>query len=514
MAWKSVFALGMACAAAVACRAPEADAETGSDEIVEDQGDKIFNVTAVQDLAITIDPADIAKMNAEIAVLGQNWDLSHLSAKRTKAKATFTYAGQAYPATVKIKGMASAQSFDKKPSLVLEFDDKVLGLSNLTLNSMSQDPSKVHEATAYRMYEAVGVPVPRVGYSNLSVNGQPYGLYLTLESIDKHFLERKYGTSGGIVYESTYGGDLKREYVGTAQLVHSSDKTNPDEEASHARLLEFIAAVEKPGDGLFYGDGAIVDTEKVLSMIAMDYVIGDWDNYITANNFRFHRHPQTGKWSIIPTGTDQTFSRELHPYRAFIERQSAFAVLFEKCLASAHCIADYDAALEKAMVAFRTADAAPLVSLIDPTLNADPRKTHDANQTAAERATMTAFIQHRPDEIASARACVANGKEKFFGACAGVMLSSADKTTCTEIDYADGTQAKSAPCNGKTNQRWLVTPIADGAFHVVSALSGKCLSASGAAATCADVAEQKLTVANGQITIGGATSALRPSLYE
>ena len=170
-------------------------------------------------------------------------------------KGTFTYAGTAYAAKVKIKGMASVQSFDRKPSLKLDFDDEFLGLKNLTLNSMTQDPTMVREALAYRMYDAVGVPVPRVGYSNVTINGQPYGLYVTLEAIDKHFLERKFGTNDGIVYEATYGGDVRESDIGTLELVHQSEKTNPDGGAGHARLKELIAAVQKPGDDRLLRDG-------------------------------------------------------------------------------------------------------------------------------------------------------------------------------------------------------------------------------------------------------------------
>ena len=68
----------------------------------------------------------------------------------------------------------------------------------------------LHEALAYQVYDAMGVKVPGAGYARLKVNGQPYGLYLNLESPDVHFLQRHFGDHGGILYEGAYGVDLRR----------------------------------------------------------------------------------------------------------------------------------------------------------------------------------------------------------------------------------------------------------------------------------------------------------------
>jgi spore coat protein CotH len=64
----------------------------------------------------------------------------------------------------------------------LDKADRFFGLDRLTLNNMVQDPTMVHEALGYQVYEAAGVRVPRTGYVRLTVNGQPYGLYLNLEA--------------------------------------------------------------------------------------------------------------------------------------------------------------------------------------------------------------------------------------------------------------------------------------------------------------------------------------------
>ena len=67
----------------------------------------------------------------------------------------------------------------------------------------------LHEALGYQVYAAAGVAVPETGYVRLTVNGQDRGL-LNVETIDAHFLERRFGDSGGILYEGAYGVDLRR----------------------------------------------------------------------------------------------------------------------------------------------------------------------------------------------------------------------------------------------------------------------------------------------------------------
>jgi spore coat protein CotH len=117
-------------------------------------------------------------------------DFRHANVKITlpgKAAVTLNNVG------IRLKGQASRG--DAKFPMKLKFDEFVagqnyLGLKRMTLNNMVQDPSFVHEAIAYKMYRAAGVPAPRAGYSKVFVEGQSMGLYLTLESVDHPHLRR------------------------------------------------------------------------------------------------------------------------------------------------------------------------------------------------------------------------------------------------------------------------------------------------------------------------------------
>ena len=91
---------------------------------------------------------------------------------------------------VRLKGQATRTNLYGKAPLKLKFDafvtdQKFMGLTRMTLNSMAQDPSFVHEATAYRLYRAMGVIAPRTTYSWVTLNGADFGLYMNVESVDR-----------------------------------------------------------------------------------------------------------------------------------------------------------------------------------------------------------------------------------------------------------------------------------------------------------------------------------------
>ena len=86
--------------------------------------------------------------------------------------------------TLKLKGNSSFRDLDHKAAFKIKLakGQPLLGLKKLTLNNMVQDGSMVHETLAYQTFRAAGVPAPRTGYAFVRVNGEPYGVYLNLET--------------------------------------------------------------------------------------------------------------------------------------------------------------------------------------------------------------------------------------------------------------------------------------------------------------------------------------------
>lgn len=75
------------------------------------------------------------------------------------------------------------------------------GLDKLCLNNIIQDNTYMKEFFSYRMMAEAGAVAPLCSYVNISVNGEPWGLYLAVEGIEESFLTRNYGSDYGELYK-------------------------------------------------------------------------------------------------------------------------------------------------------------------------------------------------------------------------------------------------------------------------------------------------------------------------
>lgn len=106
------------------------------------------------------------------------------------------------------------------------------GLSKLVLNNVISDATYMKEYLSYNLMSAMGIPSPACAYANISINGEPWGLYLAVETIDKSFLQRYYGLGGYNLYkpepmDMAAGGEFSR--MQEAQQKYSKDGGNiPD----------------------------------------------------------------------------------------------------------------------------------------------------------------------------------------------------------------------------------------------------------------------------------------------
>jgi hypothetical protein len=356
-------------ASAIVCGA----AAPGPDARVPLEPNKIF------DFALELDASAISSLRAS----GDEDVPGRLSLARNADE------GAPVAVTVHLKGQrGSKRSIDGKPAFVIKMKDRgrLLGRERLTLNNMVQDPTMLHEALGYQVYAAAGVPVPATSYVRLTLNGAPYGLYLLVESIDRQFLAQRFGDDSGILYEGGYGADLREADVAKFELDEGDDP-------GRAKLRQLIRAVAAEGDGVFYGDGALVDTPSFLSMMAVQSLIGDWDNYYSANNYRLYWNPSAGRWSFIPTGLDQAFSDRTTLF-------DATGLLFQKCLMFERCTAQYIEAARDVIDRFERlnlpGEMDRLVTAIDAASRADKKRNYSTATMANARERLRRFLTTRP----------------------------------------------------------------------------------------------------------------------
>ncbi|MBV1859357.1 MAG: CotH kinase family protein, partial [Nannocystaceae bacterium] len=295
----------------------------------------------------------------------------------------FEYNGVVYGGVgVRLKGNHSFRPIDEKPSWKVKFNkfapgERFLGLEALTLNSMVVDSSMLREWISYRIFRALGVPAPRVGFAEVWVGEEPYGLYLVLEPYDDEFLERVYDDPTGNLYESEQNADVHKD-VESWDQDEGEDKTRED-------LVVLAELAQREDNSVFYGPEAIIDMPKFLNFLVGEIIVGHFDGHLNGHNFYIYHEPVSDKWSYLPWSLDQALSRRVGPY----EQNGHLA---EKCLHDTDCLYDYiqtsQAALDILGSMGLQEEVEAVIELTDEAMRADERKPYSADsvETGRERA--------------------------------------------------------------------------------------------------------------------------------
>lgn len=300
---------------------------------------------------------------------------------------------------------ASFEDLDGKSAFKVKFDEyvdgqKFLGLEKMTLNNMVQDPSMLHEMLAYRTFRDAGVPASRTGYAFVRVNGEPYGLYLNLETLDQIALERIFGapfqSPPQHLYEASYGYDLYPGEAAKFEVDEGKSKTRTDLEA-------LIAAVNASEPESFAERvTAIADLEEMTRMWAVEKYIGHWDGYAgiekepgpnlhRPNNYYLYSDP-LGRFQMLPWGTDQT-------WRDTIDFDARDGLMFDLCLEDAVCLEMFRGAVLDVFNQFKAGEyqqaVAATASLLEPWQALDPRKPFDEAETLEGVEDLDYFLSKR-----------------------------------------------------------------------------------------------------------------------
>lgn len=218
------------------------------------------------------------------------------------------------PVGVRIKGQwGSLRSIDDKAAFKVSMDAfegtaEMMGMENLTFNNMVQDPSLINERIAYRLFREMDVPAPRTAHVALYLNGEYRGIYLHVESADDTFLARWFPNPEGNLYEGAYGQDV---VMGSyTSLDHDELGADDPDDYSDLRALAMLLALP-PTEERVEELEALVDVDRVLAMLAGEVIIGHWDGYFYyPNNYRIYHDPDSGRFTLLPWGLDQTFAWE------------------------------------------------------------------------------------------------------------------------------------------------------------------------------------------------------------
>ncbi len=384
----------------------------------DDGSSHLFDPDLMHDIYLDIPPASWASIDAEAVPPGC------VPYQRNYYPGTLTFEGQVFDGVgIHVKGgCGSGRHLNGKASFKVnvDWDDpavpgcpterRLLGQKHLTLNNNVQDWSMIHERVGYGIYRALGVGAPRAAHVRLHVNGEYWGVYTHVETIDRRFLERWFQSNQGMLYEGTYWCDLipsnvppgtDDSYCLTREFQPDLCSTpDPDSDPEDYELLrQLVNQIQGLPPGGFYPEvTSFFHYDSFMTSWAIESIIAHWDAYEfnIMNNYRVYHDRGTGLWHLISTGIDQTFGGDQDPW-------GVSGILASRCLQEPDCEAAFAARLAEVNDAFETMplamQAQTFYNQIAGDVATDPRKEQDNTSfTQAVNNTIT-WIGQRPARV-------------------------------------------------------------------------------------------------------------------
>ena len=194
-------------------------------------------------------------------------------------------------------------------SLKAEFDHfldggNYYGLDKFSLDASFQDNSYMKTFLVYDMMTFMGVPAPLCSYVQVTVNGEPWGLFLAIEEPEEAFVQRCFGSLDGNLYKPDYRSlnaenkDLALQYIDddpdsypnlfdTAKLASSN--------ADRKRLIRALKTLST-GENL----ETAVQVDEVLRYFTVQVFVMNQDSYLGHTGHNYYLYEKDGIISILP----------------------------------------------------------------------------------------------------------------------------------------------------------------------------------------------------------------------
>ena len=236
-------------------------------------------------------------------------------------------------------------------SFKIEFDHYItgqtwLGLDKIVVNNMQGDASYMKEYLSYDIMDYIGVDSPLYAFADILVNGESWGFYLAVESLDDSYAQRVYGNDHGDLYKPEsmgmrgegkmnefINGDENAEQAQNPAANNENQQNaaaNPggggmggmssggvslqyidDDPSSYSAIFDnsvfdttendhnrVIKALENLSNGEDLEN--TVDVEAVLKYFAAHTVVVNLDSYVASMGHNYYLYEDDGQLTILP----------------------------------------------------------------------------------------------------------------------------------------------------------------------------------------------------------------------
>ena len=399
------------------------DENDDSDDEAEDQAslDEFFGLGSVHTIEITVDEEGVAELieeprsytHAGLRIDETEYEDVGLRLKGS-AGSFIPLEGEEWPISGQGNGAPGKSAF------IIDFNRyengvNHFGLKKLTMNNMVQDASGIHEYLGYALFREGDVPAPRVGYAQVTFNGEEKGVYVLIESPDNdEFVDVWFDAGKGNLYEGVYGTDLWEESISEFDQDRGGDDSKED-------LEELVEALDEigPEDDAITVLEEYFDLDEYLTFAVTELYLGHWDGYSqSANNYMIYHDMDTDLWSFLPWGIDQVFEDEMGPYAGVMRSPGPSwgemgGRVHSICFTSDACRARLSQAYEDLFARVETLDLRGLadeaIEQIGPSIMAEATTYADPERTEASWDQVRQYVDGRQEAIEAWLPCLTGG---------------------------------------------------------------------------------------------------------
>jgi len=215
---------------------------------------------------------------------------------------------------VKMKGNSSYNNQSMKKPFKLDFNEFIDGqeydgLKKLNLNNNFKDPTMIREKVMYDFLNVNGCYAPRAHFANVYINNQLWGIYTTVEEVDKTFLSRTFNDDKGNLFKGDPTGDLK--WLGASQSLYEPKYELKLNEGLNdwTDLITFINTLNNAPSGNLKSDlDTIFDSDNFIKTWAAHNLFVNLDSYLgSGHNYYLYYDSLETKFRFISWDCNEAF---------------------------------------------------------------------------------------------------------------------------------------------------------------------------------------------------------------
>ncbi|MDH8678105.1 CotH kinase family protein [Fusibacter bizertensis] len=238
--------------------------------------------------------------------------------------ADITYNGYTFNnVAIRPKGNSSlrdvAQSGGTRLSFKVDLDkyidgQNLFGITKLNLNNLFQDETLMKEYISYDMLDSIEAIAPDTTYVSLSINGEFFGLYLSVEEVNETFLMENFGNYDGELYKPDVGIGADLAYISDDPEDYEGVVPQDDDMETDANFVELVKVIDKiienGGETDEYQLSDVLNVDSFLKYLAFSTAVVHMDSYQSGmfHNYYLYYNTDTELFEWITWDLNMAFN--------------------------------------------------------------------------------------------------------------------------------------------------------------------------------------------------------------